>query len=188
MAEKLESVTYCKYLGIVFSSRLVWSKARETLAIQAKKASFPILELFRKFQSLPLTTALKIFDNKIAPILLYGSEIWGYEYCESFEKIQCYYLKKYLRVGKNVSNTCNAILGEVGRTYMCVSYFTRVIKYWCRLLHMNVFRYPKACYLMLKSHDENGTINWVSNVRSLLFQTGFSYVWISQNCGDMNAF
>ncbi len=91
--EHLKSVSYCKYLGIIFSSRLVWTKACETLSIQAKKASFPVIEILRKFPSITLTTALKIFDTKIAPILLYGSEIWGYKYCDSVEKIQCFFIK-----------------------------------------------------------------------------------------------
>ena len=30
----------------------------------------------------------KIFDTKISPILMYGSEIWGVKYYESIEKVQ----------------------------------------------------------------------------------------------------
>ena len=53
---------------------------------------------------------------------------------------------------------------------------------------METSRHPKACYLMLKSYDDHGGISWVSHVRTLLMETGFSYVLISQECGDIPAF
>ena len=127
----------------------------------------------------------QIFDSKIAPILLYWSEIWGYAVRDNIEKVQSFYYKKFLGVSNYVSS--NAVLGEVGRTNMCINYYSRCVKYWCRLLHMEPHRYPKACYEMLKSYDDNGKVNWVSHVRLLLMQTGFSYVWI-QDCGHVNYF
>ena len=61
------------------------------------------------------------------------------------------------------------------------------MKYWRHLLHMSNSRYPKSCYLMLKSHTEIDRINWASNVRDLLFRYGFGFVWISQDVGDVPA-
>ena len=49
-------------------------------------------------------------------------------------------------------------------------------------------RYPRNCYLMLKSHTEIGRVNWASNVRDLLFRYGFGFVWISQDVGDVTTF
>ena len=40
----------------------------------------------------------------VVPILCYGSEIWGYEYCENIEKVQRKFLKYYLGVGSHTSN------------------------------------------------------------------------------------
>ena len=36
--EKVKTVTYYRYLGLIFSSRNLWSKALSTLAAQAEKA------------------------------------------------------------------------------------------------------------------------------------------------------
>ena len=36
--------------------------------------------------------------------------------------------------------------------------------------------------------DNSGKLNWVSHVRTLLFESGFGYVWMAQYVGDMNNF
>ncbi len=81
----LKTVSYYKYLGVIFSSRLIWTKACECLAGQATKAHIPVYKLFnKKILGVSFTTASKILDSKIAPILLYGSKIWGLQYPSKF--------------------------------------------------------------------------------------------------------
>ena len=61
--KQFKTVTYYKYLGIVFSSKLSWSKATYTLASQARKA----IALFRCFdyrvEGVDPKKALLVFDN-----------------------------------------------------------------------------------------------------------------------------
>lgn len=71
----LDVVTY-KYLGILFSSRNSWFMAQKTLANQASKALFAIKSKLTQFGDVNFSVLFKIFDTKILPILLYGSEIW----------------------------------------------------------------------------------------------------------------
>ncbi len=35
---------------------------------------------------------LKLFDTLVIPIMLYGSEIWGYEHFDLLEKLQLIFL------------------------------------------------------------------------------------------------
>ena len=49
---------------------------------------------------------------------------------------------------------------------------------------MSHTRYPKT--LML--HDDIGRQKWVTNIKDLLFQYGYGYVWISQDVGHINMF
>ena len=76
--KQLKTVTYYKYLGIVFSSKLSWSKTTYTLTSQARKA----IALFRCFdypvEGVDPKKALLVFDKAIAPILFYGAELWGH--------------------------------------------------------------------------------------------------------------
>ena len=73
--EEITCVTHYKYLGILFSSRLCWTAATQTLASQAEKAIFKLKSTFKICGGVPVTLALDLFDKIILPILLYGSEI-----------------------------------------------------------------------------------------------------------------
>jgi len=41
---------------------------------------------------------------------------------------------------------------------------------------------------MLKSLDDADRICWATKIRTLLYKYGFSFIWISQDVGDTNAF
>ena len=79
-SERIDVVTYYSYLGVVFSSRLCWSKCLETYTFKAVRLVLRLRSIFNKFYFVDTKTAFKIFDCKIKPILLYGSEIWGTSY------------------------------------------------------------------------------------------------------------
>ena len=74
--------------------------------------------------NIPFDVFCDLFDTMVVPILCYGSEIWGFEYCENIEKVQRRFKKYYLGVGSGASNA--AIYGECGRyhavPYMCTLY------------------------------------------------------------------
>ena len=175
-----------KYLGLIFTPKLSWSKAKRKLAAQARKAIFCIKNYQRKFGYFLHADMFRLFDSMVKPILCYGSEVWGTEYSDVIESVHYTFCRYFMGVNQSVNNA--VAIGECGRLPLCVFYFTNCIKYWCRLLHMQVNRYPKNCYKMLKSLDEAGRSNWASHVRNLLFMYGFSYVWLSQDIGDISMF
>ena len=52
------------------------------------KASKAMYSLIQKGRRLKLPTdILKLFDSCVAPILLYGCEVWGYENTDIIEKV-----------------------------------------------------------------------------------------------------
>ena len=118
----------------------------------------------------------------VVPILTHGTEIWGCSYAPEIERVQNSFCKNSLGL-KISTNNCMA-LGECGRVPLCVTYYSKCIKYWCKILQMPIHRYPKNCYVMLKRFDDIGRINWVTKVREILFQYGFGYVWLWQDVGD----
>ena len=116
-----------KYMGISFTPKLSWTKAKENLALQAQK-SINAFKSFRiKFGRFPAQEYFRIFDSMLKPILVYGSEIWGTEKSETIERVQIKFCKDYLRLGNTV-NDCMA-LGECGRLPLCCDYFLTSIKY-----------------------------------------------------------
>ena len=84
----VEIVTYYRYLGLIFSSRNVWSEALSNLASQPKKALSIVRRMIWKVGHLKLHhVSFQVFDSRIVPILCYGSEIWGHTYGDQIEKI-----------------------------------------------------------------------------------------------------
>ena len=180
--EKIEVVYRYKYLGIFFSTKLKWSLAKQTLATQAQKAILCLKRKQYKCGLLPVNVAIELFDKQILPILIYGSEIWGYEFSQALKNVQTSFLKKLIGVNKSTSNC--AVLGECGRLPLAVYYMTNCIKYWIKLIKMPDARYPKACYNMLKAYGDRGKVTWTTHIRALLAKYGFRYVWMSQEIGD----
>ena len=61
---------------MIFYYNRNFNQAIKTLNEQALKAYNGLLSLFTRV-SLDIKTKLLLFDSKVAPIILYGSEIWG---------------------------------------------------------------------------------------------------------------
>lgn len=91
--ENMNIASSYKYLGLIFSSHLVWCKACETLAVQSKKTRFPRYNLIRKYPNLLLYVIVAMFYIKIALLACYDSEIWGYTVWESVETKRDFFQK-----------------------------------------------------------------------------------------------
>ena len=88
-------------------------------------------------------------------------------------------IKKFL--GVKVSTPNVMVYGESGRFPLQIDSKIKVIKYWLRILDMPFHRLPKKCYNMMLLYDKNGKNNWVTNVKELLFTTGFGNIWLDQS-------
>ena len=184
--KQIEVVSFYKYMGLLFTPKLVWTKTKENLAEKANKAIITIKILQNKLGSLSIYDCFKLFDTMIVPILCYGSEIWAFEIANQIETVHDRFCKTILKVP--IHTTSVLARGELGRYPLCLTYFIRCIKYWLKLTRMEDFRYPKQSYLMLKNLDDCNRITWATSIRNLLCRYGFGYVWIAQGVGDIDNF
>ena len=183
---QLEISTYYKYLGIVFSSSLQWSMAMRTIAQQANRAMCVLRDVKYKCGQIPLSVSFELFDKMILPILLYGSEVWGYEF-RNIENVHVKFCRYILGVSSRAP-TC-AVLGECGRMPLYVMYIYRCVKYWIRIVQSLSFdRYPTRIYNMLFNLDSMGRTPWASKLKHILFEYGFGYAWFNQGVGNINIF
>ena len=53
-------------------------KLKKLLYDKASKAMYSLIQKCRRLK-LPTDIMLKLFESCVAPILLYGCEVWGYE-------------------------------------------------------------------------------------------------------------
>ena len=128
-----------------------------------------------------LHVSFKIFDSRIAPILCYGSEIWGHTYQDQI-KIHVSFCKFVLGVRKTASNS--AVLGECGRLPLSIHYQKRYVKFWLKLLKSDEGSLLHASYQTQIHLDETYKQGWVTDLKRLLFSNGFGHVWISDVGGD----
>ena len=108
----LESVNNFIHLGVNVSSNGKFFQAQKHLSEQATKAMFVLKNLFDN-KLLCIEDKLKLFDSLVQPILMYGSEIWGFHKADDVEKVHVRFLKQILGVQLQTSNL--AVYGELGR-------------------------------------------------------------------------
>ena len=173
-------------MGLLFTPKLKWTRAKLTLAAQAQKSIMLISNYQRKFGYFHHNDIFKLFDSMVIPILCYGGELWGFEYAQQIESFHGQFCKTFLSLPSHINNSM--ALGECGRLPLCTTYYVKPIKYWCHILQMSPNRYHRNIYIMLKQQDKNGQINWATNVKKMLFCYGFGFVWISIDVGDTDAF
>jgi hypothetical protein len=180
--ENIDTVNGFDFVGFYFSSTLSLYKMSESMAVKAKRALVCILASLHHLMPLQRHAYFKLFDAKIAPILLYGSELWGLNYMQEIERVHLYACKRFMSAPLRA---CNAVVyGDCERFPMFVLAAKRSIKYWLKVANMPSYRYVKKCYNMLLYYDSIGKSNWVTKVKSHLYENGFGIVWEQQNVGN----
>ena len=178
--QALETVDHYNYLGIIFAKNSNFFKARKRLCDQANKAMFAILQK-AKAMNLPLDLQLKLFDETVAPILLYGSEVWGYEEPTLIDSVQTKYIKYLLKLRKTTP-TC-MVLGETGRYPLHVEMKCRMIHFWAKLITDDSNKISSTLYkIILQLHLENKMHSkWLSHIEQLLNEAGMTNIWMTHD-------
>ena len=127
----LESVNNFIYLGVNVSNNGKFFQVQKHLSEQATKAMFA-LKIFFDNKLLCIEDKLKLFDSLVQPILMYGSEIWGFHKADDVEKVHVRFLKQILGVRLQTSNI--AVYGELGRFPLAILRKIRILKYWYKIL------------------------------------------------------
>ncbi len=150
---------------------------------KASRAMFGLLSKSRRL-NLPIDIQLQLFDVLVAPILMYGSEIWSYEDCELLEKLHLRYCKYILHL--NNSTYKNMVYGELGRYPLSLKIKVRSVVFWRNLLKEDQPKLSTVMYKLMYQLDAVGVYSspWLTNIRNILNEAGLSYMWQSQICTD----
>ena len=85
-----------------------------------------------------------------------SSEIWGFSKSKEIERIHMKFCKRILGVK---SSTCNmAIYGELGRYPLYINRYTRIIKFWCKIIYSDNIIIKKLYEDMLLSAKDNWAV------------------------------
>jgi hypothetical protein len=169
--------SYC-YLGMLLNYNGNFCTARKKITEQAHKALFAVYRKIRNI-SIPVDLQLKLFDSLVIPILLYASEVWGFENKESIEKVHLQLCKNILKVRSTTPNYM--VYGELGRYPMDVMVKRKIVLFWNNLLCEGNKLSSILYKLMFKLHDQNPShFKWISYVKSIFDDTGLSFIWNDQ--------
>ena len=88
--------------------------------------------LIRKLKSLALSVdlQLELFDKMIKPILLYGSEVWGYSNCKSIERIHLKFLKSIFNIKPSTTNVMLYVEFDVYPIEIDIN--VKIISFWSK--------------------------------------------------------
>ena len=128
--DEIEIVKDYKYLGVYFSRSGSFLKTRKYLKEKAIQAMYGLLQKCRK-NKLSIECQLDMFDRIVLPVLLYGSEIWGFENLDIIERVHLRFCKLILHLKPTTPNFM--VYGELGRFPISVMIKVRMIKFWCRI-------------------------------------------------------
>ena len=73
----IETCDNYTYLGTAFSWNGSSKKCTNVLQEKASKSMYGLLSKIFKFRSCDLTTACRLIDGIVKPVLCYNSEVWG---------------------------------------------------------------------------------------------------------------
>ena len=182
---ELETVSEYKYLGNVLSTKLSSISLQTDIAYRAKAAFMVVLRALRKLSHITPNVFFKLFDAQIQPMLLYGSEVWGIEECQTIEKVHLFALKRFLNVADRTPNIM--VYGDTGRFPLYINAHVRSVKYWLKILRMEESRLPRRVYNMMLSLSEHKWL-WTAKVERLLKECGLEKYWLEQQVNDETNF
>ena len=177
---QLDVVDDYTYLGTVFNYNGSFNKAIKKQVSQARRAMFNLICKAKKL-CLPLDIQCALFDQLVVPILLYGSEIWGFCNLDSIEMFHKKFLKSILKLNRGTANCM--VYGELGRFSLISTVEKRLINFWARISQGKKSKLSYLIYSLLRQLHDCGDFKsmWINKVKSVLDKCGMSNLWLDDN-------
>ena len=86
------------YLGMTLTMRLSFNRMAIDQTTKANRVLISLLNSLYNLGQLPKDVFLKLFDGKVSPVWLYGSEIWDFTKRVPTEVVHRYACKRYMYV------------------------------------------------------------------------------------------
>ena len=101
----------------------------------------------------------------IAPILLFGSEIWGYENCDLIESFYFKYCKRLLHLKASTPNAM--VYDELGSYSMQIFIKSMMVSFWAKILCGIKDKLAVTLYRIIYQLDYNGEYHsqWLNSIR-----------------------
>ena len=181
----VEIVKEFKYLGILFTQNGRFVQNTKKLADIACK-SMHLLRRRIVNLNLPIDCQLKLFDQTVVPILLYGCEIFGFENIYAIEKIHLQFLKSIFKLKKSTPNVM--VYGEFGRYPLEILVKIRMVKFWFKLLSGKNTKIACTMYKLLYYlfKEDIYKSKWILKIQNILQEVGLNYIWLDNDVQNID--
>jgi len=95
---------------------------------------FSVLQKARKL-NLPVEMQLNMFETMVALILLFGSEVWGFENVDIIDRFQVKFVKIRVVLGLKQTTSSCMVYGELGLLPLSTQIKSSVLNNWCKVLN-----------------------------------------------------
>ena len=171
------------YLGTTFNYNCKFDKAMAKQVLQAKKATFSLMIKVRQL-NLSVEVFIELFERLIIPILLYGSEIWGYGNIKQLQVMANNFMRKMLKLHK--STPVCMLIGELGLKNISEYIENRMLNFWCNIATGDDSKISSILYKWIKIlYDQNKFKSvWLDNIKTTLDNIGMSNLF--HNTANIN--
>ena len=172
----LENVSSFKYLGLTFNFNGKFNLGVKHLKEQGRRAMMALLRRSRQLE-LPVSTQLDLFNTLVRPVLTYSCEVWGYSCVEIVEALHLEYCKYVLHLKKSTPDCF--VYGETGQFPLYIHIYSRMVKFWHKLVTGNSGKYSAAIlHTLLECLTFNiYSSDWLLKIQQILNECGLSFVW-----------
>ena len=170
---ELQIVPCYRYVGLELNEHLDFTHTANTLASAGSRALGGIIHKFFKMNGMNYATYLKLFDTCVAPVLNYGSEIWGFKPYQKLETVQHRFAKSFLGTAKTTPTSM--IIGDCGLYPLHITRKVNMVKYFHKLSTMSTDRLLWKVFNFDHMNPINGT--WCKDIKSILCDVDLAHVY-----------
>ena len=141
------------YLGTTFNYNGKFNKAKSKQVLQARKANYSLLSKVRRLD-LATDVFTELFERLVIPILLYGSEVWGYECSKQLQVMYNKVMRSFLKVHK--STPMCMVKGELDLKDISEYIENRMLNFWYNVATGEENKISTVLYKWMKIlYDQN---------------------------------
>ena len=170
----LDIVNEYKYLGVILDEHLTFEACSKTLADSGGRALGAIISKFKEYKDLGYKTFTKLFDACVAPVLDYGSGIWGKAKVKHAELVQNKAYRYFLGVHK--FTPIAAMQAEMGWLPSKYRQYTKMLQFWNRLIKMPNDRLTKQVFMT----DYEYRNTWSSALKEIFTDLGLENIFLNK--------
>ena len=189
------------YLGVIIQCNRFSNEMRDNAVAKGRRCAFSLIGSILT-NNLNLTTAFRVFDQAVSPLMLYGAEFWGMPNfgSKTFDKylpfirldevlknnptenVHLRFMKTCLGLQKYV--TTDAVYGEAGRYPLYIRIFRNMLNFLHHIKSSDANSLVFNAYKANVELADNGMDSWCLNFRNILKYYGLENTFNA----DDNAF